>query len=166
MLKIQANKNLDILGYIVSILLAMCLNIISFPLWLNHLNPDWVLLVLIYWAMATPEKIGVINAWVIGVLVDVLTGCLLGQHALAYALIIYTCLNLHRRIRHYLIPQQSLFVFFCLLLFYILMFLIENLEGYVESNINFWLPIFTGPLVWPIICLLLRRNPVFRFYKH
>jgi len=137
--------------YFLSMIVAMSLNILPLSNIVKGLNPEWVLLFLIYWSMAVPERTGVFNAWLLGVLVDVLTGRLLGMHGLIYALINYTCLIFHRRLRHYPIPQQTIFVFFCLLISQVLVFWIESLQGNTGLNWMFWLPVLTGTVCWPFI---------------
>ncbi len=156
-----ANRQPGLLGYFVTILLAMSFKILPLPVLLSNMNPDWVLLVLIYWTLAIPEKLGVFNAWIVGLLVDVLTGRLLGQHALAYALISYACLKFHKRLRHYPIPQQALFVFCSLLFSQILIFWIENIKSPTEFTMAFWLPVFVGTVCWPLVYSALRYIRIF-----
>jgi rod shape-determining protein MreD len=150
------NKPSGLLGYFVTIILAMSLKILPWPVVLSNINPDWVLLALIYWTLAIPEKLGVFNAWIVGLFVDVLTGRLLGLHALAYALISYACLKLHKRLRQFHVLQQSLFIFCSLLFSQILIFWIESIKGQVEFTVAFWLPAFIGTLCWPLVYSVLR----------
>ena len=150
------NNQMGLLGYFVTIILAMGFKILPLPVMLSNINPDWVLLALIYWTLALPEKLGVFNAWVVGLLVDVLTGRLLGQHALAYALISYACLKLHKRLRQYPVLQQSLFIFCSLLVSQVLIFWIENIKEPTEFTMAFWLPVFIGTLCWPLVYSALR----------
>ena len=150
------NKPTGLQGYFVTMILAMSFKILPLPVVLSNINPDWVLLALIYWTMAVPEKVGVLNAWIVGLFVDVLTGRLLGQHALAYALISYACLKLHRRLRQYPVLQQSLFIFCGLLVSQLLIFWIETIKGPVEFTVAFWLPVFMGTLCWPLVYSALR----------
>lgn len=157
----QVNRAQPMKGYVLSLVLSMGLNIFSFPGFLQDLNPDWVLLTLIYWLLAMPERIGVFNAWGVGLLVDVLTGRLLGQHALTYALISYFSLKFHKRLRQYLLPQQSLYIFLCLFFSKIMEFMIENLQGDTEFTLAFWLPVFIGTFCWPVINIALRLIRVF-----
>ncbi len=142
--------------FVISIVLAMAARILPLPVNLADLNPDWVLLVLIYWSLATPEQTGVFSAWTAGLLVDVLTGRVLGLHALVYAVISYFVVRLHKRIRHYPLPQQSLFILFCLLLAYLLIYWIETLQGKTTISNHYWWPVITGALFWPIVSTLLR----------
>lgn len=141
----------SLFSYFITLVLSMCLTILPLPNGLNYLNPDWVLLVLIYWTLIMPEKTGVFSAWGIDVMVDVLTGRLIGQHALIYALISYLCLKFHKRLKQYPVPQQSLCIFFCLLLSQMLMFWMENLQATTEFTAAFWAPAFIGTLFWPLI---------------
>ena len=155
------NKQAGLEGYFVSILLAMSFKILPLPVLLSNINPDWVLLALIYWTLAIPERVGVFNAWIIGLLVDVLTGRLLGQHALAYALVSYACLKLHKRLRQYPVTQQSLFIFCSLLSSQVLIYWIENIEGPTKFAMAFWLPVFMGTMSWPLVYSVLRFIRVF-----
>ncbi len=151
----QTNSQQNLIGYYLTILLAMCLNILPLPIVLKEFNPDWVLLGLIYWVFIVPERIGVFNAGVVGFLLDILTGRLLGQYALIYALIIYVCLKLHRRLNNYLMPQQIVFIFFCLLFSRILAAWIGNMQGHTILFHVFLFPVFSGALFWPLLCFIL-----------
>lgn len=146
----SANKVSNLHRYYLTLMMAMCLNILPIPVFLKSLNPDWVLLTLIYWTIAMPERVGIFNAWFVGIFVDVLTGRLLGLHGLAYILVSYSCLIFYKRLRQYPVAQQALFVFFCLLLSQILVFWIERIQG-TEYNYEFWWPVFTGTLCWPLV---------------
>ncbi|NOT13524.1 MAG: rod shape-determining protein MreD [Methylococcaceae bacterium] len=141
---------------ILTIVLAMALRIAYWPGFLSTINPDWVLLVLIYWSLALPERVGIFHAWTFGLLTDVLTGRMFGQYALAYSLVIFICLKLHKRLRQFPLIQQGLFIFFCLLLSQLLLFLIKNLQHPAQLKATFWLPVFSGTLCWPIVYTVLR----------
>ncbi len=140
----------------LSIALAMWLKVIPLSIFFSHLNPDWVLLFLIYWSLVAPEKFGVFNAWLIGLLVDVLTGRALGLNGLAYGVVIYFSLHLHKRLRQYPVFQQAVFVFCSLLFSRLLTFWLENLHGTIPLNAVFWLPVLIGTLCWPLVCFGLR----------
>lgn len=150
------NKYVGFGRIILTIALAMCLRIAPWPGSLAAFNPDWVLLTLIYWSLAVPDRVGIFHAWTFGLLTDVLTGRLLGQYALAYSLVIYICLNLHKRLRQFPLIQQGLFIFFCLLLSQLLLFLIKNIQHPAQLHASFWLPVFTGTVCWPLVYTVLR----------
>ena len=97
---------------------AMLLTIIPLSDTLRALRPDWVALTLIFWCLALPYRVSVGSGFIAGLFLDVLTGTLLGQHALALSLIAYVCVRLHQRIRIYPIWQQALTVLLLLLLLF------------------------------------------------
>lgn len=140
----------------VTLIFAMCLRIAPLPENLALLNPDWVLLVLIYWSLAIPERVGIGHAWVLGILTDVLMGRLFGQYALSYSLIIYIVLIWHRQLRQFPLPQQSAFVFGCLLISQLLLFWFENLKVPAQLHGTFWLPVISGTASWFIVYHIMR----------
>lgn len=141
----------------VSVVLAMILRILPWPHELSLYNPDWVLLCLIYWNMAIPERVGVGTAWFAGLLTDALTGRLLGQHALVYALVAYFCIRLHRRLRLYPLSQQALMVLAFLLFSQVLLFWTQSVKTASTMNAHYWLPSLVGALLWPVLFVTLRR---------
>ncbi len=140
----------------VSLIIAMCLRIAPLPENLALLNPDWVLLVLIYWSLAIPERVGIGHAWFFGILTDVLMGRLFGQYALSYSLIIYLVLIWHRQLRQFPLTQQSAFVFGCLLISQLLLFWFENLKAPAQLHGTFWLPVLSGTASWFIVYHVMR----------
>lgn len=161
----SVNNPFSLLRYTVSIVIAMCLDIGSWPQPLLQLNPDWILLVLIYWTLAVPERTGILNSWVVGLLTDVLTGRMLGQHALSYSLVTYMCLKLHKRLRQYPLMQQGLFIFFCLLSSQLIIFWTENAQISTRFQTQFWLPTITGTLCWPLVYSVMRTLRHFRRFR-
>lgn len=151
------NSHFGCTRIILTIIMAMCLRIAPWPGFSADLNPDWVLLVLIYWTIAVPERVGIFHAWTVGLLTDVLTGRVFGLHALAYSLAIYVCLRLHKRFRQFPLPQQGLFIFFCLFLTQILLFWLKNIQHPAQLGASFLWPVVTGTLCWPLIYIALRR---------
>jgi len=150
------NKQTGNFTIILTAIVAMMLRILPFSMALDNFNPDWVLLVLIYWSLALPDRVGVFNGWLVGLLTDVLTGRLLGQYALIYSLVCYFCVKLHKRIRRYPLPQQSIFVFLCLLLAQLIIFWIESMQANNQLQLTFWYPVFSGTLFWPVVYFILR----------
>ncbi|MCF7969868.1 MAG: rod shape-determining protein MreD [Methylococcaceae bacterium] len=145
-----------LITYWLTIISAMALNITPWIPPFLMVVPDWVLLTLIYWALAAPETASVGKAWLVGLLVDVLTGQLLGQYALAYAVGVFLSVKQHKRIRHYPIIQQSLAVCIILLFARVIIFWTENIN-HQAVPMDFWLPVLTGALVWPVVSRTLRK---------
>jgi rod shape-determining protein MreD len=101
---------------LLSFLVAFLLMVLPLPEWARSFRPQWYTLVLIYWCMASPQRVGVGVGWLTGIIVDVLTGTLLGQHALSLSVIAYITQKLHQRLRLFPIWQQSLSIFSLLLI--------------------------------------------------
>ncbi|MDH5378997.1 MAG: rod shape-determining protein MreD, partial [Gammaproteobacteria bacterium] len=121
---------------ILTFLLAMILTILPMPEWAGYIRPEWVGLVLVYWCMALPTRVNVGVGWVAGIIVDVLNGSLLGQHAMAYAVIAYVTVKLHKQIRIYPLWQQALSIFTLIALSQLL---IAWIRGIVGDAPNSWL---------------------------
>jgi rod shape-determining protein MreD len=85
-----------------------------------------------------------------------LTGHLLGQYALIYALISHLSITEYRRLRQFPLPQQCLFVLFSLLFGQSLLFGMESMQAANRLPIEFWYPVLTGALAWPLVFLVLR----------
>lgn len=151
------------LAVVISLMLAMALRILPLPHDWFILNPDWIALFLIYWVMALPERVGVGTAWVAGLFSDVLTGRMLGQHAVAYSVIAYLSLRWYRQLRLYPLPQQSLWVLGFLLVSQVLVYWTQNVKNEDTLTLAYWLPPLSGALAWPLVRVLLRR--VRRRYK-
>lgn len=151
------NNNHGFIIYLLSVLAAMIIRVAPWPEFMQFIMPDWILLVLIYWCLAIPERVGIVNAWFVGLLTDVLTGRLLGQYALTYAVVCYPSLKLHKRLRHFPLLQQGMFIFSSLLLSQLLVFWIENIHSPTRFHLSFWLPALTGTVCWPVVFMLLRK---------
>jgi rod shape-determining protein MreD len=92
---------------VLSFLVAYLLAIVPFPDWAMHYRPHWVAMVLIYWIMALPYRVGIGTAFFAGAFMDVLEGSLLGLNALSFVIIAYITLSLHQRLRMFSALQQS-----------------------------------------------------------
>jgi len=139
-----------------SFLVAYALTIAPMPELARTARPEWVALVLIYWCMALPQRVGVGVAWMAGLVQDALQAGLLGQHAMAYALIAFVVLKLHQRIRVYPLSQQALIVLLLLLMLNLTQVWINGLTGRPPTGLIHWLPPVVGTLLWPWIFILMR----------
>ena len=111
---------------------------------------------LIYWTLALPQRVGVTVGFSLGILLDALTGTLLGQHALSLSLIAYITLKTHQRVRLFPLWQQSVFVLGMLLLERVLSALAMGVAGRGVAGVEFWLATVVGALLWPWAYFILR----------
>ena len=80
-------------------------------------KPLLTLLVLIYWNMALPDKVGIFEALFFGIIMDILNGSILGLHGLLFVLITYICQRFFYQFRVSPIWQQSVILFFLFFIF-------------------------------------------------
>lgn len=141
---------------LITFLIALLLTIIPLPEGLRPFRPNWVALVLIYWCLALPDRVGVGYGWLLGLVTDVLTGTLLGQHALGFTLVAFLAVKLHQRVRLYPLWQQSLTVLLLLALHQLLTMWIHGITGRPAHDWSYWLPSFIGTALWPFVYQFLR----------
>jgi len=150
---------------ITTIVVAMAIQIMPFPNPIAAYSPDWILLTAMYWFINTPDKFGVGYAWITGIFTDVLTGHVLGQHALSYSLVAYLCLNVHRRFHFFPLPQQAFLVLILLLVSRLLIYWSQNFVAPHAVGLPYWISAFIGALAWPFIFLLLQNfSPRYKPY--
>jgi len=136
---------------LTSFALAMILTIIPLPDSLLRLRPDWVGLTLIFWCLTLPYRVSVVSGFIVGLLLDVLSGTLLGQHALALSLVAYVCVRMHARIRAYPVWQQMLTVLVLLILHQLVVLWVDRTIGRPGHPLSYWLPSLIGMLLWPLV---------------
>ncbi|MSR14853.1 MAG: rod shape-determining protein MreD [Gammaproteobacteria bacterium] len=145
-----------VVAILVSVVLAFVLASIPLPEWANDWRPAWVSMVIFYWCLAMPERVGVLSAWSIGILLDAMHGSLLGQHALGLAFVAYIALLYHQRIRVFPLVQQSLIVGSVTFIYLGWVLLIYNLLGSRGYPTSFLFGACSSALLWPWMFILLR----------
>lgn len=141
---------------LVTFIVALLLTVLPLPEWARMYRPQWYTLVLIYWTMATPQRVGVGYGWFTGIIVDVTTGTLLGQHALALSIVAFITQKMHQRLRLFPIWQQSLTVLVLLLVEKLLELWVMGAVSQPAPPLLFWAPPLVGMLLWPWIFVILR----------
>lgn len=139
-----------------TLLVALYLAILPIPTWAAEFRPPWASLVLIYWCLATPERVGVLSGWLLGLTLDSLTSVSLGENALSLSITAYICLQIFNRVRVFPLWQQALVVFSLLLLQYMISFWVRSSFGHMPTTLLFWVPPITGALIWPWLFVVLR----------
>lgn len=151
---------LSVISYPVfgfSILLALVLSISLFPAGWYEFRPEWLGLMVFYWTFRAPAQFGVLTAWVLGLLLDVLEATPLGVNAFAMAVIAFLVLTIHQRLRMFPIPQQCLIVFLLLGINQMLVHFVKQMLGGHGGGFEYLWPALTGALIWPVVCVLLDR---------
>lgn len=141
--------------FIGSIVLAFLLQLTPLPQPLLALKPWWIALVLIYWSIEAPDRVGLGFCFLIGLCGDVLSGQLLGEQALRLVVMAFIVLRFRSRLRFFPISQQALAVLGLLLNDRIVVIMIRGFSGDPIPSIGFWISPFIGMLAWPFVFLLL-----------
>ena len=138
---------------LLTLLLSLFVSLITLPL--GYYSPEWILLVLIYWAIAIPSINKLFLAFLLGFLTDIVLGQVLGISSLFYVILIYIVLRLYNSLRYMTIAQQSFVIFFLII---------------VKQHLLIWAYIIIGKTIeyqailigsfmnafWPLIFFALR----------
>ena len=144
-----------------SLLIAFALNIV--PIGRMPALPDFLALVLAFWNVHQSRRVGVGVAFLFGLLMDVHSGAVLGQHALAYTLLSFFAITVHRRLLWFAVPAQALQILPLFLAAHAVSLVVRVIAGGMFPGWEVLLaPVFEA-LLWPIVTLLLlapqRRAP-------
>jgi rod shape-determining protein MreD len=141
---------------LLTFLAAYVLAVLPLPQWLQWGRPQWVTLVLIYWTLALPHRVGMFTALGLGIGLDVLEGAVMGQNAFALAVVALLCLTLYQRLRVFSLWQQAGVVFVLVGIDQLICQWVQNLEGVGARSSLFLLPALASGLLWPFVLQLLR----------
>ena len=140
----------------LTFVVAMFLSLLPLPEGVNTFKPDWMALVLIYWVMAMPSKIGVLVGWLVGIVADVLYGSLFGIHAISFAVIAYLIQLLYHRLRLFARWKQSINVGVVIGIHMLLGLILRSFTQVTLYDFSYWTPIVTSAIIWPWIFVILR----------
>lgn len=153
----RENAIFQILALILIFIVAFVLEIMPWPAGFQGLRPTWVVLVLIYWALALPNKMSVGTAFVAGIIWDLILGSILGVHALVLSIAIYFVAKYHLILRNLSLWLQSLLVIAYIALIRFLIFFVELILHSAEFNQQELLGAVISGILWPWIFLLMRQ---------
>lgn len=125
--------------------------------------PDVLALVLVFWSVHQPLRVGIGAAFVFGLLMDVHQGSVLGQHALAYTVLSYFAIAIHRRLLWFTVPSQALQVLPLFMSAHAVELAIRMMVGGAFPGAWMLLAPLIESLLWPVVSVLLllpqRRTP-------
>ena len=148
---------------VASLLCALVLNFLPTSAW--PWMPDWVALVLLFWSIREPRRIGMGSGFILGLAMDVADASMMGQHALAYVLAAYVASSLSRRILWFPLGQQALHILPLLLLVQAVQFAVRAMPGVELPGLSYFLGALVGTLLWlplTFVLLLPQYQPVER----
>lgn len=138
-------------------LVAFVLEIMPWPVGFQGFRPTWIVLVLIYWALALPDKMSVGTAFVAGIVWDLILGSILGIHALVLSIAIYFVAKYHLILRNLSLWLQSLLVILYIILIRFTIFFVEMILHGAQFNTQEIIGAVISGMLWPWIFLLMRH---------
>ncbi len=137
-----------------TLLLALCLQVMPMADGWQIWRPDWLGLMLIYWCMKAPHRVGVLHGFVLGILIDLLEGAPLGQNALTLSLLAFLCALVYPRFRAYSLVQQAVLILVLLGIVQLVEQWLRTLLGPFSIHLSFLLPSLIGAVLWPWLVTL------------
>ena len=146
----------------LSLLGALVLNLLPWGRWAGM--PDFLAVALVFWSVHQPRRIGVGVAFVFGLFMDVHEAALLGQHALAYTLLSFFAITVHRRLLWFPVGSQALQIAPLFVASHAVSLLVRLVAGGVFPGWGLLFAPVLEALLWPVATVLLlapqRRPPV------
>ncbi|MGV8922473.1 MAG: rod shape-determining protein MreD [Thermomonas sp.] len=138
-----------------SLLLAMLLGLVPLPATMQPLRPYWLALVLAYWVLEEPERIGLGVAFVLGLVADLAFGGLIGEQAMRLVILAFILDRFRPRMRFFPLSQQALAIGGLLLNDRVVGFVIHLVLGAVQMPWTYWVAPLLGMLLWAPLYLML-----------
>ena len=138
-------------------LVALMLDIAPWPRELQYFRPSWLVLVLMYWILAIPNKVNIGIAFLLGLIFDFVLGSVLGVHALVFSIFAYFIARGHLVLRNLSLWFQSILVMFFIAALQLGVFIVEFTLNKVLFNPEEIVGAFISGILWPWLFLLLRR---------
>jgi rod shape-determining protein MreD len=139
----------------LSIFVALMLGLLPLPSWLQPLRPYWLALVVVYWVIEAPGRIGLGFAFAIGLLADLAFGGLLGEQALRLVIMAFIVQRFRAQLRFFPLSQQALAIGGLLLNDRVVSAAIHMALGEPQLPWSFWWAPLLGMLLWAPVFLLL-----------
>ena len=135
---------------------ALLVNLLPWSGWWLLIKPDFVALVVLYWCIQQPRKVGFASAWLLGMVMDVAEGSLFGQHALAYSVLAFGGIVLHRRVLMFTMRDQILHVLVLLLVNDIMVLAVRMLAGAGFPGVMYFIGSLAAAALWPALSILFK----------
>lgn len=152
--------------WMVALTLAVSLLLSIYPITppYDWFRPEWTAMVVIFWTITIPDRVGVIFAWLAGLVLDGFTGATLGQNALSLAIVAYICHGVYQRMRNFAALQQAALVFVLVGLHMLVGYWVQSLSSYPPRHLYFLAAALSSALLWPLFSMFMRG--VYRVFMH
>ena len=143
---------------LLSVLVSLVLTVLPLPPYGDLIRPSFLVVTVLYWAVASPRAGGVGLGWFSGLILDVFQGPVLGEHALALSLVTYITAREHQKIRAKPLFQQSLIILAVLAFYEVVVFMIDGWTGHPVTSPLRWVHCLTGAIIWAPAATILAQG--------
>jgi rod shape-determining protein MreD len=150
-------RKLPWLLIICSSLLALLASQWPLPAWAAWIRPEFAVMLVVFLILDSPFRIGMVYAGVVGLALDILEGCVLGQQALALVVVAYLTFLFNTRIRMASLLEQALAVGMLVLVFLCIDYWVHGITGGGYFSVGFILPALSSAAIWPFAKLAMLR---------
>jgi rod shape-determining protein MreD len=139
----------------VSVLVALLLGLLPLPDLLQPLRPYWLALVVAFWVIEEPERVGLGFAFAVGIVADLAFGSLLGEQALRLVVMAFILQRFRAQLRFFPVAQQALAIGGLLLNDRVVNAAVHLLLGLPQLHWSYWIAPVLGMLLWAPVFLVL-----------
>ena len=118
-------------------------------------TPDFLALVLVFWSVHQPRRVGIGVAFVFGIFIDVHQGAMLGQHALAYTVLSFLAIAIHRRLLWFSVPLQAFQVLPLFAASHFIELTVRMIAGGAFPGFLMFVAPLLESLLWPVVSVIL-----------
>ncbi|OCG09153.1 rod shape-determining protein MreD [Gilliamella sp. wkB178] len=142
----------------LTLVVGLCLQIIPWSTSYYMFKPHWLMLILAYWLIALPHRVGIGTAFIFGIILDLCTGTILGVHAFIFSLIAYLIMFKFQLIRNLALWQQAFILFGVSVCYNLLVFVFQvSIYHTITMSPLILLSSCVDGFLWTGIYLLLRQ---------
>lgn len=141
---------------VVTVVFALLVNLVPLPLLVSEVRPDFCALVLVYWGIHQPRRVGFTVAFLLGLCIDIVNGSLFGQNALVYVVLLFTGIALHRRVLNFSLVGQAFHILPLLMAGELIATAVRLLAGDEFPSPAHFLGPLVGALLWIPLSALIR----------
>lgn len=153
----MGNNRISIVVIWLTLLIGLCIQIIPWSTEYNIFKPHLLMLIMAYWLIALPHRIGMGMAFLLGIVLDLFSGSLLGIHAFILSCIAYLLMFKFQLIRNLALWQQSIIIFAVSLCYNSLVFLFQvSIYHTITISPLILVSSIVDGILWIVIYLFLR----------
>ncbi len=139
----------------LSVFVALLLGLLPLPDILQPLRPYWLALVVAYWVIEDPDRVGLGFAFAMGLLADLAFGGQLGEQSLRLVVMAFILQRFRAQLRFFPLSQQALAIGGLLVNDRVVTAAVHFTLGEPQLPWTFWWAPLLGMLLWGPVFLLL-----------